>query len=210
MTPYFFTLEIIGTIAFAISGALVALKKEMDLFGVCILGIITACGGGLLRDLFLGTLPPTLFKEPVFALTATGVSLLIFLSFVRKILNYKEKIYEVILLISDSLGLGIFTAAGVSASIHAGYGDSLFFCVFLGSITGVGGGLIRDIMAGDPPYIFIKHIYACASLIGAILCALLFRVLGSSGAMLVCVASVFIIRILAAHFHWSLPKAKGI
>lgn len=208
MIPFVFILEMIGTVSFALSGALVGLKKNMDLFGVCIMGVTTACGGGLLRDLFLGQLPPTMFRQPLYALTAAAVSLLIFLPVVRRLLSARKRAYELVTLLSDSAGLGIFTAAGVSAAVQAGYGESVFFAVFLGSITGVGGGLIRDIMAGDPPYIFVKHIYACASLAGAFLCAVSWSKLGSIWAMALCCACVFLIRLLAARYHWSLPKAE--
>ena len=208
MDTFFLILEIAGTVAFAVSGSLLALTKGMDLFGVCVMGLVTACGGGVMRDLFLDKLPPAMFREPVYALTAIGVSLVMFLPFVRKLLTRGEKVYEAVLLIADSLGLGIFTAAGVAAAAGAGYGDNLFFAVFLGTVTGVGGGVMRDVLAGLPPYIFVKHIYACASIAGAILCAVLWRFTGQAWAMLGCLILVFVIRILAARYHWSLPKAK--
>ena len=208
METFFLVLEITGTVAFAISGSLLALTKGMDLFGVCIMGLITACGGGVMRDLFLDRLPPAMFREPVYALTAIGVSLVIFLPFVRRLLTRREKAYEAVLLIADSLGLGIFTAAGVAAAIGAGYGNSFFFAVFLGTVTGVGGGVMRDVLAGLPPYIFVKHIYACASIAGAVLAAALWPFLGQAWSMLACLILVFVIRILAARHRWSLPKAK--
>jgi uncharacterized membrane protein YeiH len=206
---YFVTImEIIGTVAFAISGAMLALKKDMDLFGVCIMGLTTACGGGVIRDVLLGYLPPAMFRQPVYALTAIGVSLVIFLPAVRRIFAAKERAYEVTMLLADSVGLGIFTSAGVAAAVGAGYGKSFFFSVFLGAITGVGGGVLRDVMAGMRPYIFVKHIYACASLAGAVVCALLWNSIGKTAAMLLGCAVIFVIRLLAAHFRWSLPKAN--
>lgn len=208
MDIFFFVLEITGTAAFAVSGSLLALTKGMDLFGICIMGLVTACGGGVMRDLFLDQLPPAMFREPVYALTAIGVSLVMFLPFVRRLLSRGEKVYEAVLLIADSLGLGIFTAAGVAAVIKAGYGGNFFFAVFLGTVTGVGGGVMRDVLAGLPPYIFVKHIYASASIAGAILCAALWHFTGQPWAMLACLVLVFVIRILAARYRWSLPKAK--
>ena len=199
--------ELVGTVSFAASGALLGLKKEMDIFGVAIMGVITACGGGVLRDLFLGQLPPVMFREPVYALTAVGVSVLLFLPGVRRVLVHQERAYELFSLVTDAAGLGVFTAAGVSAAFTAGFGENVFFAVFLGTITGVGGGVLRDLLGGDRPYIFVKHIYALASLAGAVTCALLWNVTGDAVAMIVCCGLVFLIRLLAAHFRWSLPKA---
>lgn len=199
--------ELIGTVAFAVSGAMLACKKNMDLLGVCVLGLTTACGGGVLRDVMLGRLPPTMFQDPVYALTAIAVSLVIFLPTLRRLLLHNHRLYDLVLLLADSAGLGIFTVAGVSTTVGAGYGDNLFFAVFLGTLTGVGGGVIRDVMAGMPPYIFVKHIYACASLLGAVVCALLWNVTGRTVAMALGAVLVFAIRLLAAHFRWSLPKS---
>ena len=199
--------EIIGTVAFAVSGSGLALQKDMDIFGVCVMGLITACGGGVMRDLFLGRVPPVMFCHPVYALISIGVAVILFLPFVRRLLEKRKQAYERLLLIADSLGLGIFTAAGVAATVEAGFGDSLFLAVFLGSITGVGGGVIRDVLAGLPPYIFVKHVYACASIAGAVLCVALWRVLGQTWAMLSCCALVLVLRLMAAKYRWSLPKA---
>lgn len=209
MEYFFEALEIIGAAAFAISGSLLALQKGMDVFGVCIMGIVTACGGGVMRDLFLGQLPPAMFREPVYALTAIGMSIIMFIPAVRRLITKKKNVYEHILLVTDSLGLGIFTASGVAITMQSGHGDNLFFAVFLGTITGTGGGVLRDVLASSPPYIFVKHIYALASIAGAVLCALLWNVIGHMWAMLACFGLVFVIRILAAVFHWSLPRASG-
>jgi uncharacterized membrane protein YeiH len=202
-----YLLEIFGTAAFAASGSMLATKKNMDVFGVCIMGLISACGGGVIRDLFLGQLPPSMFLEPIYALTAIAVSFILFLPSIRRLLSRRERAYERIILLTDSAGLGIFTGAGVLAAVRAGYGSNLFFIVFLGVITGVGGGVLRDVLAGMPPYIFVKHIYASASILGAILCALLHRSMRDGAALLICCAAVVVIRLLAAHFRWSLPKA---
>lgn len=200
-------LELIGTAAFAVSGAMIAFRKNMDLFGVCALGLTTACGGGLIRDVMLGNLPPAMFREPIYAMTAIAVSVIIFMPVIRRKLMGSHRVYDVVMLAADSAGLGIFTVAGVSAAEAAGYGSNIFFSVFLGTITGVGGGMIRDMMAGMPPYIFVKHIYACAAILGAIICALLWPLLGKTAAMIIGGTAIFAIRLLAAHFRWSLPKS---
>jgi len=208
MEVFLLALELIGTAAFSVSGAMLGMQKRMDLFGVCIMGLVTACGGGVLRDLFLDRLPPIVFLEPVFALTAICAAIAVFLPLLRRPLTARGRAYETVMLWADSLGLGIFTAAGVAAAIRAGYGDSFFFAVFLGTITGVGGGVLRDMLAGTPPYIFVKHIYACAAIAGAVACVLLWPRLGETPAILLCCGTVLILRLLAAHFRWSLPRAK--
>ena len=203
----FIVLEIIGTAAFAVSGALLAVKKNMDLLGVCVLGLTTACGGGMLRDIIIGKLPPVMFTKPVYALTAIVVSLLVFAFSYRRQMP-DSKFRELVMLVADSVGLGIFSVAGVSAAVECGYGGNIFFAVFLGTMTGVGGGVIRDMMAGMPPYIFVKHIYACASIAGALLCSLLWNTLGQNLSMLCGCILVFAIRLLAAHYRWSLPHPR--
>ncbi|MBQ7371254.1 MAG: TRIC cation channel family protein [Blautia sp.] len=208
MEVFVLILELIGTAAFAVSGAMVGMKKEMDIFGICVMGVITACGGGVLRDLLLGALPPMMFQKQIYALTAIVVSVLVFLPQVHRMLNLHEHGYEMVMRLADAAGLGVFTAMGVAAAYHHGYGDNLFFAVFLGVVTGVGGGVMRDVLGGMAPYIFVKHVYACASIAGALLCALLWKTAGEIEAMTLCCICVLGIRLLAAHYRWSLPKAR--
>lgn len=197
--------ELIGTIAFAISGAIIGMGHRMDIFGVCILGITTACGGGMLRDIILGLTPPAMFLNPQYVLVATTSSLLFFLPAVRRLCGKNLKIYDTMMLITDAIGLGAFTVCGMRVAIQAGYYENMFLVIFVGVITGVGGGLLRDIFAGDRPYIFIKHIYACASILGGLLCYLLWEPLGAEVSMMVGCALVIVIRLCSAHFRWSLP-----
>ena len=207
MELFFLILELIGTVAFAISGAVVGIRRNMDIFGVCVLGLTTACGGGLVRDVLLGRLPPAMFCESVYALTALAAAILVFVFFALR-LRLGGKLSEALLLISDSVGLGIFTMVGMRAAISAGYGDNFFFTVFLGAVTGVGGGLLRDVMAQSPPYIFVKHVYACASLLGAVPAYFLWRAAGENWAILTGCALILLIRLLAAHYRWSLPRIR--
>lgn len=199
--------EIIGTVAFAVSGAMVGLKKEMDIFGVCILGLVTAVGGGVIRDLILGNTPPMTFQSPVYALVAVAVSLIVFLPVVRRLFDRFQNFYDHLLLGMDSLGLGIFTVVGVRTAYDAGH-DGFFLLIFVGVITGVGGGVLRDILAGQTPYIFVKHIYACASLVGAVVCVVLWGIIGGMWSMVAGAATVVVLRTLAAHFRWNLPRAE--
>ena len=207
MDTFIFVVNIIGTLAFAASGAMIGLNKNMDIFGVCILGLATATGGGVIRDLILGLTPPMAFRDPTYAVLALATSAVFFSRRVRRVLMHNQRRYDRLLFWMDTLGLGVFSVAGVELAVSRSGHPTFFLLVFIGTITGVGGGVLRDLLAQEVPYIFVKHIYACASLAGAALCAGLWR-FGSMPAMLAGIAAVVIIRVLAAHFHWNLPRAK--
>ena len=195
-----FILEIIGTVAFSVSGAVVGIRKKMDILGVAALGIITAVGGGILRDITIGIVPPAAFRNPVYTVVAAFAALIVFLPFIRKKINLDRFFW----VLTDSIGLGAFTMIGVSTGASF---DNVFLEVFLGVITGVGGGVIRDICSGDVPMIFVKHFYACPCIIGAILCA----VLNGTDANLAIIsgfAVIVVLRLLAAKYKWHLPKAQ--
>ena len=108
-----FIFELLGTLAFAMSGAMTGLKKKMDLFGVCILGLTTAVGGGIIRDMTLGNTPPATFRDPSYALVALAASLVLFLSRVRHLLQRNQQFYDLALFLMDTAGLGIFTVSGI-------------------------------------------------------------------------------------------------
>lgn len=205
-----FCMELIGTIAFAASGAMVGIHCGMDIFGVCVLGVVTAVGGGMTRDIILGNVPGALVR-PVYVEIAVVTALLVFLVlyFRKELLQGKTGIlYDRIMLVMDSVGLGIFTVMGVMTGIRNGHLENTFLLVFLGTLTGVGGGLLRDIMAGVPPYIFVKHIYACASVVGALCCVWIYRGFGQIPAMVIASLTVIAIRFLAAYYHWNLPRIR--
>ena len=204
-----FFMEMAGTVAFAASGAMVGVERNMDIFGVSVLGVVTAVGGGMIRDIVLGIIPPNVFTNPVYALVATITSCVVFLAFYwkRQLLEGHMRLtYDRVMLVMDSIGLGIFTVVGVNTGIRSGYMDNVFLLVFLGTITGVGGGLMRDMMAGVAPYIFVKHIYACASIVGAVVCVYMNRFVGNVEAMMVACFVIILIRYLAAHYRWNLPR----
>lgn len=207
MAEFLLILEIIGTVAFAVSGAMTGLSKKMDIFGVVILGLTTAVGGGMIRDLVLGLTPPAMFTNPIYAAVAAVVSVIVFLPAVRRWLTAYGRVREILMLVMDSMGLGVFTVVGIQRAYTATDHRGLFLLVFVGVVTGVGGGLLRDVMAGQTPYIFVKHVYASASIIGAILCVALWTPLGATMAMILGASVILIVRLLAAHYHWSLPKA---
>ncbi|MDR2024564.1 MAG: trimeric intracellular cation channel family protein [Hungatella sp.] len=206
----FFFIEVVGTIAFASSGAMVAIKKRLDLLGVIVLGVTTAVGGGMLRDIIIGNVPPALFKDPIYVLLAfiTVMLLFIIVRLNQKILDGRSlETYEKVMNIFDAIGLGAFTVVGIDTAVLSGYGDYHFLIIFLGVITGVGGGILRDIMAGQTPYVLRKHIYACASIAGALLYAWLMNCIDGNIAMLAGACSVVLIRLLATRFCWNLPTA---
>lgn len=206
-----FIMELIGTVAFASSGAMLAIQKEMDLFGVCVLGVTTSVGGGLIRDLILGRTPPGMFQKPVYTLVALGVSVFLFFLLYLNHNFLKGKVavaYDRMMMIFDAVGLGIFTVVGINTGWACGYRQR-FLLVFLGVMTGVGGGLLRDVMAQVKPYILTKHVYACASIAGALACVLLWPWIGRLGAMVAGAAVVILIRFLAAYYRWNLPRIQG-
>lgn len=210
METFVSILELIGTLAFAASGALIAMKKHMDLLGVIVLGVVTAIGGGILRDVILGITPPLAFRDPLCAIVAIVTSVLLFIPWPRHRLMHNHRLFETVLLIMDSIGLGVFTVMGIWNALVFQPDRSTFLLVFVGVLTGVGGGVMRDVLAGHMPYILVKHIYACASLIGALACALLWKCLPSFAAMLIGMLLVLIIRLLAAYFRWNLPHADDV
>lgn len=205
-----FVMEMVGTVAFAASGAMMGISRRMDVFGVCVLGVITAVGGGMMRDVILGNVPGAL-TEPVYVAAAVATALLIFavLYFKRDMMQGRfGLLYDRMMLVMDSVGLGIFTVVGVITGIENGYLANTFLLTFLGTLTGVGGGLLRDMMAGVPPYIFVKHIYACASVAGALTCVGIYREFGQIPAVVISSLLVVAVRFLAAHYRWNLPHVE--
>lgn len=204
-----FLLEIIGTIAFASSGALIGIRKNMDIFGVLVLGITTAVGGGCIRDLILGIHPPQMFQNVSYVGAATVTSCFLFaLIYWKKGLleSHFMEIYEQAMNTFDAIGLGIFTVMGIRTAIANLDHASIFLLVFVGVVTGIGGGMLRDIMTGTTPFVFVKHVYACASLAGALLYLMLYRRLDEIAAIVLSAAAVILIRLLAAHYRWNLPR----
>lgn len=201
--------DLIGTIAFAISGAFVGIRKEMDIFGVNVLAVTTACGGGVMRDLIIGDTPPKMFRNPFYVMVAAVMANLVFLlMYLHQTMPQKiHGVYDRLMFWFDTFGLAAFTVDGVMIGVGSGYGAKLFLLIFLGFMTGVGGGALRDIMADQMPDIFVKHIYALASIAGGISMTTLFRLTHSwKIAMIGGFFVVIILRYLAAKYNWNLPK----
>ena len=204
-------LEIIGTVAFAVSGAFVAIKANLDVFGVVFVGCITAVGGGIMRDLLVGHTPPQIFDDLyillIAALTAGAVFVIAFVMH-RKFIGAYEKL-EPIQNVFDAFGLAAFSIAGTELAFVEGFSDNAVLAILLGLMTGVFGGVFRDVLTSTTPYIFKKHVYALASIAGATTYYVLRlttkdTVIASSVAM----AVVVVLRLLAAKYRWSLPKAQ--
>jgi uncharacterized membrane protein YeiH len=204
-----FILEIIGTIAFAVSGAFVAVKVRFDIFGVLVIGCLTAVGGGITRDILIGAVPPAIFSRWYIILIAAIASAAVFLVawvYRKKFDEVREKI-EHINNVFDAIGLAAFTVMGTELAFSEGLSANPLLSITLGVLTGVGGGVLRDILTETPPYIFKKHVYALASIMGGALYYVLQVFIGET-LLSSCIAMAFIIavRLLARKYRWSLPK----
>lgn len=208
---FFLILEIAGTISFAISGAMAAVEKRVDLFGVIFLGITTSLAGGIIRDVVIGRVPPVAFSDYKYMAIAIVTSLIVFILARVYHEHYKDnlELINTINNVFDAAGLGAFTITGANVAMGMGYRWNGFFMIFLAMITGIGGGVLRDLMIGEIPFVLRKRIYAVASLAGGFVYYLLsvkFRMETMSAAF-VGIAIVFGLRMLATIFKWNLPKA---
>ena len=203
-----FILECIGTIAFAITGVLVAVEANLDLFGVCFIGCVTAVGGGILRDVVLGITPPLVFDNIIMILIALAVSIAVFFILYLKSSIYSQKSrIEHINNVFDAVGLGVFSIMGAETAYNYGFGKNLLLVIVAGVFTGIGGGMLRDVMTKNIPFVLRKYVYALASIAGILIFCLLKHAINSltissiAGAL-----TIVVIRLLASKFRWSLPK----
>ncbi|MBZ9630348.1 trimeric intracellular cation channel family protein [Salegentibacter sp. LM13S] len=191
-------LDILGTIAFAISGALAAMDRRLDLFGIFIIGFVTAIGGGTLRDTLIGNTPVTWMENTIYIYLIGGVTILAIIF--RNKINYLKKS----LFLFDTIGLGVFTITGVEIGIR----NSLdpIICVALGAMTGTFGGVIRDILCNEIPVIFRKEIYATACIFGGLVFVIMHD-LGVKQDIIYLTTSLIVIsiRLIVVKYHISLP-----
>lgn len=202
--------DMIGCIAFALSGSMVALHYRLDLFGNIVLAMTTAMGGGLIRDLIIGCNPPMMFQNPTYAIVASSVAVLLFLlaRFSKNLYDRMEPHINALANVFDAIGLGAFTVVGMRSGIAAGFSDNGFLLVFLSLLTGVGGGVLRDLFVQRMPNVLHKHVYAVAVLIGAVVNLVMFRLnVSDVFATPATIVLVFTIRMLATHYRWNLPHA---
>ena len=195
----FSTLDILGTIAFAISGALAGIEKRLDFFGVFIIALVTSIGGGTLRDLLIGTTPVSwmLNLQTFYIVIISTIVAIIF----RKRLN----IFRSSLFLFDTIGIGIFTIIGIERGLNAEL--SPIICILLGTITACFGGVTRDILCNEIPVIFRKEIYATACLMGGVMFFILeFLHLNNDFIYIATAGTIILIRLLAVKYHWSFPQ----
>ncbi len=204
-------LEIIGTIAFAISGVLVAIGASLDIFGVVFVSMVTAFGGGILRDILLGINPPSIFSNTIMLLIAAVTAVVVFvIAYINKndFDTIKVKI-EHINNIFDAIGLAAFSVIGSEVAFLNGFAENAVIVVVVGMLTGVGGGIFRDILTDTTPFVFKKHIYALASIFGSTLYFVLRTFIENVlVASVISMLFIFVIRMLATKYHWSLPKIE--
>ena len=205
----FYITEITGTIAFAISGAIHALKKKLDIFGVIIIGLVTAFGGGAIRDVLLGSLPPKMFYNYKLVTLAiiTCITVFIIAYFARKTTHIKQVSIEALYIIFDAIGLAAFSVSGMQAAIVLGHKNNIFICVSLGIITATGGGVLRDMLSREIPVILRKNVYATASMLGCLIYFMLYRLnINQTISTLLAMIIIVVTRLLAVYYKWNLPK----
>jgi len=192
-------IDILGTLAFAISGASLAMQKKLDIFGVLVCSFATAIGGGTLRDMMIGDLPVKwLTNELIILVILSG-------AFATVIFRKKNPRISKALFLFDSLGLGLFTMVGIQKGMEHGFSSGI--SVALGTITACFGGVIRDVLLNQVPLIFRKKIYASACIAGGILYIVLLQLdLSGSIVQAACIAMIVAIRIIAVKFDLSLPS----
>lgn len=199
MSVNFFTIiEILGTFSFAVSGAFAAMERKLDPLGVIIISFVTSIGGGTLRDLLLGNLPVAWLTDNTTAwvIAISAIAALFFGSTLKKL--------DKLLFLFDAIGLGLFTMIGLGKGLE--HHLSTGICIALGTITGCFGGVLRDVLLNRVPLIFQKEIYASACIAGGLLFFLLRKSgLAENAAYVAGIVTVFVVRLLAVRFKWSLP-----
>ena len=194
-------IEIVGTIAFAISGIRLAAAKKFDWFGAYIVGLVTAIGGGTLRDILLDTTP--FWMENGWYLAVTGISLAYVIMFRKKLVRLNSTFF-----FFDTIGLALFVVIGIQKTIAFGY--PMWVAVVMGTITGAFGGVVRDILINEVPLIFRKDVYGTACIAGGLIYWIMI-ITGASPVIqqLTCAATVILIRLLAVKYNWSIPVLRN-
>lgn len=206
-----FIIECIGMASFSISGTIIAVQKRLDFIGAIFFSLITCFGGGLIRDLIIGVTPPLLFTSfefRILTLICVGTSTLIFmLSFIKGFAaTLLNNVHNFWIELTDSIGLAAFCVAGVDSALASNADkDNFLLLVFCGCITGVGGGILRDVLSCEIPLLFRKHIYLIPAIIGTVVYVFMLPIHSSILAYCVSMGIILIIRILALIFHWNLP-----
>ena len=192
-------LDITGTIVFALSGALLAVRKDLDIVGVVVLSVAAGLGGGMVRDVLLGAVPPVALENELYLVVAIGAGIAGFL-FHPRIGRLNQSIR-----LLDALGLGVFAVAGALKSLDAGIGPVP--AILLGVVSGVGGGVIRDLLGGEIPLVLRRDIYALAALFGSSACVVIVELgLANGIATAIGIAGTLVLRLLAIRYGWQAPR----
>ena len=210
MDELIYALEIIGAAAFAVSGAMAALEHEADIFGVILLALVTALGGGVIRDLLLGVTPPKMFVSYVYLAVAAVAALVVFAdAYIRreKYRKHRDKL-DSINNMFDAVGLAVFTVSGMNTAMQQS--DNVLLILVLGMSTGVGGGMLRDMMINKMPKVLRKRVYAVASLLGGGVYYGLFALgVHETIAAVSGMALIIALRVLATVYKWNLPAIRS-
>lgn len=198
---FIYIIEVLGTIAFAISGIRLAAAKSFDWFGAYIVGLVTAIGGGTIRDLLLGI--PVFWMQSGMYLAVTFLSLVTVIIFRKALVKGMRTLF-----LFDAIGLALFVVVGIEKSFAAGF--PAWVAIVMGIITGSFGGVTRDILINEEPLFFRKDIYATACLAGGFVYWLVLFIPDTSPivSQISCAVTVVGLRVLAVHYHWSLPLLK--
>ena len=213
MSLLFEILNMTGIIAFALSGVLVAIEYELDLFGIAVIAIMTALGGGFIRDVSLGNTPPSMFTEPKYIIVAFITQLIAVIVF--KILDKKINAFNIhkikgLISIFDAIGLAFFTCYGTKVAIDFGYGNNPVLCAIMGLLTGTGGGMLRDVFCGRKAVVLRKELYATISIFGAFAYFYLSKLINPNYAVIICSVLILAVRLIAVKKRLNIAfKAKG-
>ena len=198
-THFLSIIDILGTFAFAVSGAFLAMQKRLDPFGVLVLAFVTAIGGGTLRDMMIGNLPVS------WLLNETATIIIFGAAITTMFFGRYLKQFTTTLFLFDALGLGLFTIIGIELAVDKQFSTGV--CVALGTITACFGGVLRDVLLNDVPLLFRKEIYAMACIAGGILYFLLRKIeFDNDLSKIICILVIFAIRVIAVRFRISLPQ----
>lgn len=195
--------ELVGTAVFAASGASAAVGKRLDLFGVAVIGAITALGGGAMRDVLIGAVPPLLLTDWRYLFVAVAAALAVFW------LHPALSRLRTVMLVLDAAGLALFTAVGTVKGLD--YGLSFYAACIVGVLSGVGGGILRDVLTREIPVVLRADFYALAAAVGAIIVAVGARWesrIGELTLITFAALAVFAIRLVAIRYRWEAPKPK--
>ena len=197
---FLLTIEILGTFAFAVSGAFAAMERKLDPFGVIIISFVTAIGGGTIRDILIGDLPVS------WLMNSTGISVIIVSALASLLFTPTLRKLSNLLLIFDAAGLGLFTLIGIEKGISHNFSPGI--CIALGTITGSFGGVLRDVLLTNVPMIFQKEIYASACILGgSVYFLMVYLSVEIEITQVVVIVLIVTIRLLAVRLKWSLPNS---